>query len=75
MELFLVKELMIDWDARKEEDALRYEVIGYTTSREEAEAICRLGKIYDVNECWAIKGTMPQYINVPSRQLYEEMFL
>lgn len=75
MEIYLIRELILDWDARREEDAVRYEIIGHTTSRDQAEAICRLGKTYDVNDCWAIKGTRSQYTVVISKKLNEEMFL
>jgi hypothetical protein len=42
-------------------NAVGYETVGYVETQEEAEAILDTGRIYDVNDCWAIKGDFPEY--------------
>ena len=40
---------------------ISYDIIGYVVGEEGKECYESLGRDYDVNDCWAIKGTLPEY--------------
>lgn len=60
-EIYMIKEVHLEWEARREKDAIKHVVIGYIKGLEEAQNFIDNGIEYDVNDCWAIKGTLPQY--------------
>lgn len=61
MEVYIIKQIWVDWLENRSENAVGYDIIGYVTSKQAAEEFCDKGRDYDVNDCWAVKGTMPQY--------------
>lgn len=59
--IYLVEQIWIDWTESKVEKALGYDIIGYVVGEEGKECYESLGRDYDVNDCWAIKGILPEY--------------
>ncbi len=66
-EIYLIKRLWVDCFQTKEDKTFGYEIVGYTTSKTEAEEFIDLNteKDYTVDDCWSIKGTMPEFIYEP----------
>lgn len=60
--IYLIKEIWIDPFENKSCNAYGYETIGYVNTFEEAEEWLYKGRDFDVNDCWAIKQRIPQYI-------------
>ena len=59
--IYLVEQIWSDSMENKVEKALGYEIIGYVVGEEGKECYESLGRDYDVNDCWALKGTLPEY--------------
>jgi hypothetical protein len=62
VERYIIKQLWISPLENKVKDAVGYNIVGFTENPEDAEDICNAGNTYDVNDCWAIQGKMPEFI-------------
>ena len=61
-QIFLIEKIWISDIAHTESDAYGYEIIGYLEKAEEIPYyINSATRIYDVNDCWAIKSVLPEY--------------
>lgn len=60
--IYIIKKI---WIAPMEDlstDAVGYEVIGYVKTEEEAQDLISGCRVFNVNDCWAIKGQMLEYM-------------
>ena len=67
-QIYLIEKLWISDIAHKDHEAYGYEIIGYLEKAEEIPYyINSATRIYDVNDCWAIKSALPEYriVTVP----------
>lgn len=62
-DVYLIQRLWVDCLQIKESKTFGYETIGFVYTQEEAEKYidAHATKDFDVNDCWAIKGTIPEY--------------
>lgn len=61
-QIYLIEKLWISEIAHKDHEAYGYEIIGYLEKAEEIPYyINSATRIYDVNDCWAIKSVIPEY--------------
>jgi hypothetical protein len=63
MEVYVIKRLWVDCFQTLEHKTYGYETIGYHLTYTEAEMWIdnQEQKDYTVNDCWSIKGTIPEY--------------
>jgi len=59
---YIILQIWISPLENKVRDAVGYNIVGYTETMDEAEDFCNQGKDYDVNDCWAIQGSKPEFI-------------
>ncbi len=67
-QIYLIEKLWISDIAHTESDAYGYEIIGAVETTEEWQYYVNSAmKLYDVNDCWAIKSALPEYriVTVP----------
>lgn len=62
--IYIIKQIWVSPLENKTREALGYSEIGYVESIDQAEQFCAEGRDYDVNDCWAIQGKLPEYIYV-----------
>lgn len=67
--IYIIQKIWVDPFENKEYNAIGYTIIGYVTTKEEAEEWGERGRDYDVNDCWAIKGTVPEYKYITIQRL------
>ena len=61
-QIYLIEKLWISEIARKDHEAYGYEIIGAVETMEESRYYINSAmKLYDVNDCWAIKSALPEY--------------
>ena len=61
-QIFLIEKIWISDIAHTESDAYGYEIIGAVETTEEWKYYINSAmKLYDVNDCWAIKSALPEY--------------
>ena len=61
-QIYLIEKLWISEIAHKDHEAYGYEIIGYLEKEEEIPYYINSStRIYDVNDCWAIKDRLPEY--------------
>lgn len=61
-QIYLIEKLWISEIAHKDHEVYGYEIIGYLEKAEEIPYyINSATRIYDVNDCWAIKDRLPEY--------------
>ena len=62
--IYLIKKLWIDCFQVKEDKTYGYEIVGYVKTIEEVENYIdqNTTKDFDVNDCWSIKGLVPEFI-------------
>ena len=61
-QIFLIEKIWISDIAHTESDAYGYEIIGAVETTEECQYYVNSAmKLYDVNDCWAIKSVLPEY--------------
>ena len=67
-QIYLIEKLWISDIAHKDHEAYGYEIIGAVETTEECQYYVNSAmKLYDVNDCWAIKSVLPEYkiVTVP----------
>lgn len=67
-QIYLIEKLWISDIAHTESEAYGYEIIGAVETTEECQYYVNSAmKLYDVNDCWAIKSVLPEYriVTVP----------
>lgn len=67
-QIFLIEKIWISDIAHTESEAYGYEIIGAVETTEECQYYVNSAmKLYDVNDCWAIKSALPEYriVTVP----------
>ena len=67
-QIYLIEKIWISDIAHTESDAYGYEIIGAVETTEECQYYVNSAmKLYDVNDCWAIKSALPEYriVTVP----------
>ncbi len=67
-QIFLIEKIWISDIAHTESEAYGYEIIGAVETIEESQYYINSAmKLYDVNDCWAIKSALPEYriVTVP----------
>ena len=67
-QIFLIEKIWISDIAHTESEAYGYEIIGAVETTEECQYYVNSAmKLYDVNDCWAIKSVLPEYriVTVP----------
>lgn len=67
-QIFLIEKIWISDIAHTESEAYGYEIIGAVETTEEWQYYVNSAmKLYDVNDCWAIKSALPEYriVTVP----------
>ena len=61
-QIYLIEKIWISDIAHKESEAYGYEIIGAVETTEECQYYVNSAmKLYDVNDCWAIKSVLPEY--------------
>lgn len=61
-QIFLIEKIWISDIAHTESEAYGYEIIGAVETIEESQYYINSAmKLYDVNDCWAIKSVLPEY--------------
>ena len=61
-QIYLIEKLWISDIAHTESDAYGYEIIGAVETMEESRYYINSAmKLYDVNDCWAIKSALSEY--------------
>lgn len=61
VERYIIEKIWLDPFENSSSNAVGYDVIGFVETPDEAEEVCAEGRDYDVNDCWAIRGKMPEY--------------
>ena len=67
-QIYLIEKIWISDIAHTESEAYGYEIIGAVETTEECQYYVNSAmKLYDVNDCWAIKSVLPEYkiVTVP----------
>lgn len=67
-QIYLIEKIWISDIAHTESEAYGYEIIGAVETTEEWQYYVNSAmKLYDVNDCWAIKSVLPEYriVTVP----------
>ena len=67
-QIYLIEKIWISDIAHTESEAYGYEIIGAVETTEECQYYVNSAmKLYDVNDCWAIKSALPEYriVTVP----------
>lgn len=59
---YIIFQIWVSPLENKVRDAVGYNIVGYTETGDEAEEFCNQGRDYDVNDCWAIQGSKPEFI-------------
>ena len=60
-QIFLIEKIWISDIAHTESEAYGYEIIGAVETTEEWQYYVNSAmKLYDVNDCWAIKSVLPE---------------
>ena len=61
-QIYLIEKLWISEIAHKDHEVYGYEIIGAVETTEECQYYVNSAmKLYDVNDCWAIKSVLPEY--------------
>lgn len=62
---YLIKRIWINPMEDRSDLAVGYSVVGFVEDLESATEIYNQGRDFTVNDCWAIKGDMPEFMYEP----------
>lgn len=62
---YLIKRIWVDPMENRTDQAVGYNIVGFVETKEAAEEIYNQGRDFTVNDCWAIRGDMPEFMYEP----------
>lgn len=66
---YLIEKIDVDPLENSPSLAVWYDIVGYVDSEEQADKICKAGRIFTRDDCWAIYINLPEFKYKPIEKM------